>query len=100
MAITKEGKVRKLVNEVEHVSFSGRRAVMQGQEITYISERCVMRLTDKGILVTEIAPGIDLQRHVLDQAEFPLVIAPDLKVMDAALFQPGLIGLDIGGGRA
>jgi propionate CoA-transferase len=100
LAITKEGKVRKLVNEVEHVSFSGRRAVMQGQDITYISERCVMRLTDKGILVTEIAPGIDLQRHVLDQAEFPLVIAPDLKVMDAALFQPGLIGLDIGGGRA
>jgi propionate CoA-transferase len=100
LAITKEGRVRKLVNEVEHVSFSGRRAVMQGQDITYISERCVMRLTDKGILVTEIAPGIDLQRHVLDQAEFPLVIAPDLKVMDAALFQPGLIGLDIGGGRA
>ncbi|CAM5770803.1 acetate CoA-transferase YdiF [Labrys miyagiensis] len=100
LAITREGKVRKLVNEVEHVSFSGSRAVAQGQDITYISERCVMKLTEKGILVTEIAPGVNLERDVLAQAEFPLLVAGDLKVMDAALFQPGPIGLDIGGGRA
>lgn len=100
LAITREGKVRKLVNEVEHVSFSGSRAVAQGQDITYISERCVMKLTEKGILVTEIAPGVNLERDVLAQAEFPLLVAGDLKVMDAALFHPGPIGLDIGGGRA
>ncbi|WP_413992539.1 acyl CoA:acetate/3-ketoacid CoA transferase [Labrys okinawensis] len=100
LAITREGKVRKLVNDVEHVSFSGSRAVTQGQDITYISERCVMKLTAEGILVTEIAPGVNLERDVLAQAEFPLKVAGDLKVMDAVLFQPGVIGLDIGGGRA
>jgi acyl CoA:acetate/3-ketoacid CoA transferase len=100
LAITREGKVRKVVSAVEHVSFSGKRAVAQGQDITYISERCVMKLTARGIVVTEIAPGVDLQRDVLAQAEFPLLVADDLKVMDAVLFQPGLIGLDIGGGRA
>ena len=59
--IEKEGKMTKLVNEVEHVSFSGRRGVEQGQDVTYVTERCVMKLTPEGIVLTEIAPGVDLQ---------------------------------------
>src|SRR5204863_115167 len=72
LVIRKEGKVRKLVESVEQVSFSGRRAVEQAQEVTYITERCVMELTRDGIAVTEIAPGVDLNRDVLAQANFPL----------------------------
>ena len=48
LVIEKEGKLKKLVNEVEHVTFSGRRAVEQGQDITYVTERCVMVLTPRG----------------------------------------------------
>lgn len=95
LVIAKEGKVRKLVNEVEQVSFSGRRAIMQGQDITYVTERCVMRLTGEGIVVTEIAPGVDLERDVLDQSEFRLKVAPDLKRMDPSLFQPKPFGLSL-----
>ena len=61
-----------LVESVEQVSFSGPRAVEQAQEVTYITERCVMELTRDGITVTEIAPGVDLDRDVLAQANFPL----------------------------
>ena len=100
LLIAREGKVRKLVEAVEHVSFSGRRAVAQGQDITYVTERCVLKLTEKGIVVTEIAPGVDLKRDVLAQAEFPLLVADDLRVMDAALFRPEAIGLDLRGGQA
>ena len=100
LVISREGKVRKLVEAVEHVSFSGRRAVAQGQDITYVSERCVLKLTDKGVVVTEIAPGVDLESDVLAHAEFPLGVADDLKTMDAALFRPEPIGLDLGGGKA
>ncbi|OCC04907.1 acyl CoA:acetate/3-ketoacid CoA transferase [Labrys sp. WJW] len=100
LVISREGKVRKLVETVEHVSFSGRRAVAQGQDITYVSERCVLKLTERGIVVTEIAPGVDLERDVLAQAEFPLGVTDDLKTMDAALFRPEPIGLDLGGGKA
>jgi propionate CoA-transferase len=100
LKIAREGKIMKLVKEVEHVSFSGQRAVAQGQDITYITERCVLRLTPKGIEVTEIAPGVDLERDVLAQAEFPLIVSDKLKVMDANLFDPAPIGLDIGGGRS
>ncbi|AHF83563.1 CoA-transferase [Rhizobium leguminosarum bv. trifolii WSM1689] len=100
LLIEKEGKLKKLVNEVEHVTFSGRRAIEQGQDITYVTERCVMKLTPDGVVLTEIAPGIDLQPHILDQSEFPLIVAPDLKVMDAALFQETNIGLSLPEKRA
>jgi propionate CoA-transferase len=95
MHILSEGKVKKLVPEVEHVSFSGRRAVAQGQDITYVTERCVLRLTPDGLVVTELAPGVDLDRDVLAQADLALKVAPDLRTMDAHLFRPEPIGLEL-----
>lgn len=95
LVIEKEGRLKKLVNEVEHVTFSGRRAVEQGQDITYVTERCVMKLTPDGVVLTEIAPGVDLKTHILDQSEFDLIVSPDLKTMDAALFAAAPIGLTL-----
>ncbi|UJW87276.1 acyl CoA:acetate/3-ketoacid CoA transferase [Devosia sp. SL43] len=95
LVIEKEGKLKKLVNQVEHVTFSGRRAIEQGQDITYVTERCVMVLRPEGIMLTEIAPGVDLERDVLAQSEFPLFVSADLKVMDANLFGEGSIGLSL-----
>jgi acyl CoA:acetate/3-ketoacid CoA transferase len=93
--IEKEGKVKKLVREVEQISFSGKRAVIQGQDITYVTERCVMKLAREGVVVTEIAPGVDLQTNILDQAEFPLIVSPKLKPMNPALFEPAKMGLKL-----
>lgn len=95
LVIEREGKVRKLVERVEQVTFSGRRARAQGQHITYVTERCVMRLEADGLCVTEIAPGVDLERDVLGQADFPLRVAADLKTMDTALFRPEKCGLKL-----
>jgi propionate CoA-transferase len=85
------------VAEVEHVSFSGARAVAQGQDVTYVTERCVLRLTPGGLEVAEIAPGIDLERVVLAQADFPLRVPRRPKLMDAALFRPEPFGLALDG---
>jgi propionate CoA-transferase len=95
LRIEKEGKVKKLVTEVEQVSFSGRRGVMQGQDVTYVTERCVLKLTPEGIVVTEIAPGVELQSNILDQAEFPLIVSPALKQMEAGLFRPDAMGMKL-----
>lgn len=95
LVIEKEGKLKKLVNEVEHVTFSGPRGVEQGQDITYVTERAVLKLTPEGIVLTEIAPGVDLQTHILDQAEFPLIVSDQLKIMDEALFRDEPIGLEL-----
>ncbi len=66
---------------------------MQGQDVTDVTERCVIRLLEAGLTVTELAPGVDLQRDVLDQATTPLLIAADLKPMDARLFVDAPMGL-------
>jgi propionate CoA-transferase len=99
LRIEKEGKIRKLVDAVEQVSFSGRRAVEQEQDVTYITERCVMRLTRDGIEVTEIAPGVDLRADILEKAEFPLIVQERPRTMDPALFRPEPFGLVLGGGH-
>jgi acyl CoA:acetate/3-ketoacid CoA transferase len=95
LTIVQEGKSRKLVNAVEHVTFSGRMARQRKQHATYVTERCVLDLLDDGLTVREIAPGVDLERDVLAQAEIPLHVAPNLKLMDAALFRAAPLGLTL-----
>jgi len=90
--IENEGKIKKLVKACEEITFSGRRGVAQAQDVTYVTERCVMKLTPEGIVVTEIAPGVDLQQHILDQSEFALIVSPHLKMMDAKLFSAEKLG--------
>ena len=86
-AIVKDGEVCKFLREVGHITFSGEYANRKGgQEVYYITERAVFRLTPDGLLLIEIAPGAELKRDILDRMEFEPMIAPDLREMDAALF--------------
>ena len=61
----------------------------------YVTERCVIDLTPQGLTVREIAPGVDLERDVLAQADFRLQVAPDLKRMDERLFRDAPLGLQL-----
>ena len=76
----------KIVDRVSAVTFSGRRARQQGQRVRYVTERCVLDLGTDGLVLTEIAPGADLERDVLAHIPFEISVAPGLKVMDTALF--------------
>ncbi len=95
LTIVREGRSRKFVNTAEHITFSGRVGRQRGQRVTYVTERCVIELEADGLVVREIAPGVDLQRDVLDQSEVPLRVAADLKLMDAALFRDAPFGLKL-----
>jgi propionate CoA-transferase len=99
LRIAKEGKNKKFVQEVEHVTFSGRRAQQLKQKVLYITERCVLSLEPEGLTVIEIAPGIDLKRDVLVQADFPLRVSESLAVMDKRIFQPEPFGLKLNAKR-
>ena len=93
--ILREGKHQRFVREVQHVTFSGRRARELGQEVVFVTERCVLRLLPDGLTVTELAPGISLERDVLGQTALELRVSPDLREMDPALFRPAPIGLHL-----
>jgi len=94
LTILDEGK-RKFVKAAEHTTFSGLIGRQRGQRVTYVTERCVIDLESDSLVVREVAPGIDLQRDVLDQADIALRVAPDLRLMDAALFRDPPFGLKL-----
>ncbi len=95
LAIVKEGKFPKFVPAVEQVTMSGPRALAQGRQVLYVTERCVIELRPEGLTVIEIAPGVDVERDVVRQAGCPLRVAPDLAPMDARLFDPAPMRLDL-----
>jgi propionate CoA-transferase len=90
--IAREGKVRKFVDRVAQVTFSGPVASRGRQNVLYVTERCVFRLTGDGLALTEVAPGIDIERDILAHLPFrPLVDRP--AAMDAAIFRSRPMGL-------
>jgi len=93
LRILEDGTVTKLVREVEHRTFSGSEAVRRGQRVLYVTERCVFRLSAEGLELIEIAPGVDLQRDILDRMEFAPVIKAPPVLMDAAIFRTEPMGL-------
>jgi propionate CoA-transferase len=83
--IKEDGATQKFVTEVEHRTFSGQYAAQRGQEVVYVTERCVFELCKDGVVLTEIAPGVDLERDVLAHMAFrPRIHGP--RLMDARIF--------------
>ena len=78
---------------VDQTSFSGTRAVETKQEVTCVTERCVLKLTPEGLWLSEIAPGIDIRKDILDQARAPYKVSDESRVMDACYFRTETIGL-------
>jgi propionate CoA-transferase len=93
LKIIKEGPHKKLIKQVEHVTFSGKTAVMTNQPVLYVTERCVFRLTPEGMELTEIAPGVDLQKDILDMMDFKPIIKNHPVLMDKRIFRPEPMGL-------
>jgi acetate CoA-transferase len=91
--IEQEGRFRKLVARVPEVTFNAADALRCGQEVLYITERAVFRLTPEGVELTEIAPGIDLERDILSRMEFRPRIAAVLRTMDSRLFRVPAMGI-------
>jgi acyl CoA:acetate/3-ketoacid CoA transferase len=87
MTVLQQGSVKKLVQAVDQITYSGPQGLVRGQVVLYLTERASFRLTPAGIELFEIAPGIDLQRDVLDQMEFSPIVAENLRVMDSGYFR-------------
>jgi propionate CoA-transferase len=84
--IIQEGKVKKFIDQVEHVTFSGRYALEKKQPVLYITERCVFTLTTEGMALVEIAPGVDLEKDILARMDFEPIVKEQPQVMDERIF--------------
>lgn len=93
VVIENEGKIRKFINDVEQVTFSGEYAAMKGQKVMYITERAVFELSREGLILTEVAPGIDVEKDIISNMEFKPIISGDLKTMDERIFKEEAMGL-------
>jgi acyl CoA:acetate/3-ketoacid CoA transferase len=95
LRVAKPGKFTKMVETVEHVTFAGRRAKAKGADVLYVTERCVMRLGDKGLVAVEVMPGIDPARDIVAASEGRVTVADDAVVMPLALLRDAPMGLAI-----
>jgi propionate CoA-transferase len=93
LRIVQESRAMKFIERVGQVTFSGPYARAHCQSVHYITERAVFRLTEAGLELIEIAPGLDLERDVLEQMAFRPAIAPGLREMDPRIFREGLMEL-------
>lgn len=93
LRILQEGKFKKFLNQVEHVTFSGKYAVKAGQSVLYVTERCVFALTDEGMELVEVAPGIDVERDILAHMDFTPVMKNPPAAMDSRIFSEAPMGL-------
>lgn len=91
--IVRDGRFQKFVARTQHVTFNGPLAAKAGQQVCCITERGVFRLTGDGLVLTEVAPGIDLEKDIRARVGFPLRVAPDLSPMDPRLFRPERMGM-------
>ena len=93
LKIDNEGKFRKLIAQVPEVTFNGTDAVRRGQEVVFVTERAVFRLTPQGIELCEAAPGIDIERDILAHMGFRPKMASTIKDMDPRMFRPETMGI-------
>ncbi len=71
--IVQEGRIPKFVEKVHSISFSGKRALQNGQKVLYVTERCVFELTKDGLKLIEVYPGIDKERDIISQLPFAVI---------------------------
>lgn len=95
LEIIKEGLKEKFVDQVEQVTFSAKEALKNKQEVLYITERAVFKLIPEGLELIEIAPGIDMQKDILNHMAFSVKISPNLKLMDERIFKDEKMNLKI-----
>jgi len=94
LKLVRAGKFKKIVNAVQQVTFNGPLARQKGQQVLYVTDLCVFELTARGLLLTEIAPGLDLEKDILPHVEFGVTVATELKTTNPIIYRHklGLMG--------
>jgi len=95
LSVAAPGKFTKMVEAVEHVTFAGKRALATGQDVLYVTERCVMRLTEGGLVATEIMPGISPESDIVGASDGRVTVAENAVQMPVSLLKAEPMGLSL-----
>ena len=93
LRIQQDGSIVKFVESVFKIVFSGGQAIKYGKETVYITERAIFRLTNRGLVLEEVAPGIDIEGDITSKMGFQPIIGSVVREMDTKLFQEGQVGM-------
>jgi propionate CoA-transferase len=93
LAIRREGRHRKFVERIEQICYNADFAAEEGRTAVFVTERAVFRVTRDGLELTEVAPGIDLERDILRHMAFRPRLAETIRTMDSRIFRPQPMGL-------
>ncbi len=93
LKILHEGETTKFVNKVYKIFFSGSHAIKFGKDVKFFTERCILSLGKNGLIIEEIAPGIDIDKDIIQRMEFKPEVSSDLKTMHADSFLQGPLNL-------
>ena len=93
VSIVREGREKKFPKRVEQIDLYGLGALNRGQRLLVITERCVFEPRPKGLTLIEVAPGIDVDKHIRPMLNFELQIDDRLKTMPHEIFRPGCMNL-------
>jgi acyl CoA:acetate/3-ketoacid CoA transferase len=88
LAVRREGRIRRFVPDVQQVTFNAKWGLSVGKTMTVVTERATFAVTSEGLILTAIAPGIDIERDVMSQIDFAVRVAPEVATYPARLLRP------------
>jgi acyl CoA:acetate/3-ketoacid CoA transferase len=86
--ISREGRVRRFVEAVEQITFNARLGLAAGKRLTIVTDRGVLTVDRDGLALREVVPGVDVERDILGQIDFPVHVDPELKTVPERLLVP------------
>ncbi|ANZ34446.1 CoA-transferase [Staphylococcus carnosus] len=87
LEVIEEGTTQKFIPEVSNIDFNASYAKTLNQEVYIVTDRAVFELRNEGLTLIEIAPGLNLEKDVIQQMGFKPLIAKDLKTIDHTIYQ-------------
>lgn len=95
LKILEEGQIKKLKKQISQITYASKYSKKIKQEVLYITERAVFKVNDEELLtLTEVAPGIDIKKDIINQMEFRPIISENLKLMNPKLFISDKLNLE------
>ena len=81
------------MKKVQQISYNGKMAVARGQNMFFVTERAVFKLTEKGPVLIEIAKGADMEKDILAQMEFKPLMADEIRETPVEIYKEKAFGL-------